>query len=111
MGAKTLKEVCELINVTRRTVQGYEKAGLVTSIGRNKYGYLLYDENEIQKIRMVKKYQSFGFSIKEIRDLQDLPKQEYLEILENRLILMKRELQCMKENISTLEKLILKERY
>lgn len=111
METKTLKEVCEVVNVTRRTVQGYEKAGLVAPIGKNKYGYLLYGENEIQKIRIIKQYQAFGFSIKEIQDLQDLTKEKYLEILENRLILMKHELQRMKENISILETLILKEEH
>lgn len=34
----TLREICESLGVSRRTLQGYEKAGLVASTGRNKYG-------------------------------------------------------------------------
>ena len=43
-GMKTLHELCDALGVSRRAVQGYEKAGLVAPSGRNKYGHLLYDE-------------------------------------------------------------------
>ena len=106
MEAKTLKEVCELVGVTRRAVQGYEEAGLVTATGRNKYGHLLYDEASIERIREIKQYQNFGFAIKEIRVLQKLPKEKYLEMLENRLAQMQLEMQRLQENIEKLEQLI-----
>ena len=41
---QTLRQVCTELNVSRRAVQGYEKAGLVAPSGKNKYGYLLYGE-------------------------------------------------------------------
>ena len=41
---KTLREVCAALSISRRTIQGYEKAGLVSPSGKNKYGYLLYDQ-------------------------------------------------------------------
>ena len=61
MQEMTLKEVCKKIGVTRRAVQGYEKAGLVSFSGKNKYGYLLYDEVAIEKIRIVLCIQSLAF--------------------------------------------------
>ena len=106
MEEKTLKEVCELVGVTRRAVQGYEDAGLVAATGRNKYGHLLYDETAIEKIEEIKQYQDFGFSIKEIQILQTLAKEKCLEMLENRLSLMELKLQGMQENIRKLEQLI-----
>lgn len=47
----TLKEVCLLAKVSRRAIQGYEKAGLVSATGKNKRGYLLYDENAQKGLR------------------------------------------------------------
>lgn len=41
----TLKEVCIAIGVSRRAVQGYEKAGLVSYTRKNSKGYLLYDKD------------------------------------------------------------------
>ena len=102
----TLKEVCNHVGVTRRAVQGYEKAGLVQAIERNKYGHLLYDESAIEKIQEIKQYHNFGFSIKEIQTLMDLPKEKYLEMLENRLKLMQLEVRRLQENIENLERLI-----
>ena len=106
----TLKEVCDQVRVTRRAVQGYEKAGLVKAIERNKYGHLLYDEIAIEKIQEIKQYQDFGFSIKEIQELQDLQKEKYMEMLEKRLSLMQLEMQRMQENIEKIEHLIMVKR-
>ena len=106
----TLKEVCNQVGVTRRAVQGYEKAGLVQAIERNKYGHLLYDENAIEKIQEIKQYQDFGFSIKEIQELQGLQKKKYIEMLEKRLALMQLEMQTLQENIEKLEQLIVVKR-
>ena len=41
MEDKTLHEVCEAFGVSRRAIQGYEKAGLVSASGKNERGYLL----------------------------------------------------------------------
>lgn len=110
MEKKTLKEVCELVGVTRRAVQGYEDAGLVASTGRNKYGHLLYDESAVEKIKEIKLYQDFGFSIKEIQVLQEVSKDKYLGMLEYRLALMQLEMIKLQENISKVEQLIAKKR-
>lgn len=53
----TLREICETLGVSRRALQGYEKAGLVASTGRNKYGHLLYDEKARERIAEIKFYQ------------------------------------------------------
>ena len=71
----TLREVCTATNVTRRAVQGYEKAGLVQASGRTKRGYLLYNEETQERIRQIRLYQQLGFSIKEITEIIDAPNQ------------------------------------
>ncbi|MBU5431714.1 MerR family transcriptional regulator [Intestinimonas sp. MSJ-38] len=68
---KTLRQVCTELKVSRRAVQGYEKAGLVAASGKNKYGYLLYGEPERERIRLVRFYQQLGFRLKEIKELLD----------------------------------------
>lgn len=102
----TLKEVCNQVEVTRRAVQGYEKAGLVQAVERNKYGHLLYDEIALEKIQKIKQYQDFGFSLKEIQLLQTVPKEMYLEMLEKRLEFMKLDVEKMQENIGNLEQML-----
>lgn len=57
----TLREICAAANVSRRAVQGYEKAGLVKPSGKTKRGYLIYDEKTQERIRKIKLYQELGF--------------------------------------------------
>lgn len=51
---KTLQEICNELGVTRRAVQGYEKANLVSRVGKNKYGYLLFGDAERDRIKRIK---------------------------------------------------------
>ena len=67
----TLREVCAMLRISRRTIQGYEKAGLVSPSGKNKYGYLLYDETARTRIQTVRFYHQLGFSIREIQKIAD----------------------------------------
>jgi len=73
MTEMTLQELCKQIGVTRRAVQGYEKAKLVSSTNKTESGYLLYNNFSIERIRLIKLYQEMGFSIKEIQEIIDAP--------------------------------------
>lgn len=73
MDSMTLRELCCALGVTRRAVQGYEKAGLISATDKNKYGHLLYDTNIQERVRNIKLYQRFGFTLKEIQGLIDAP--------------------------------------
>ncbi len=87
----TLREICETLGVSRRALQGYEKAGLVTASGRNKYGHLLYDKDAEMRIAQIKFYQQLGFSIKEITMIIDAPDTEIKKALEYRVQKLKEE--------------------
>ena len=88
---KSLREICSSLGVSRRAVQGYEKAGLVRATGRNKYGHLLYDEAAEQRIAQVKLYQQMGFSIKEIAELIDAPVSQRRSVLEKQLVILRKQ--------------------
>ena len=70
---QTLRQVCIEQKISRRAIQGYEKAGLVAPSGKNKYGHLLYGEPERERIRSIRFFQKLGFRLKEINDLLDAP--------------------------------------
>ena len=50
---RTLRQVCRITGVTRRSIQGDEKAGLVHPSGHNERGYLLYNAEGIQRIQKI----------------------------------------------------------
>ena len=81
----TLRELCETVGVSRRAVQGYEQAGLVSPTGKNERGYLLYSEFEQEKIKKIRFFQDMGFSLKEIKRLSVAPRHEVKDIIERRI--------------------------
>ena len=84
-GTKTLSEVCSVLEVSRRAVQGYENAGLVSATGKNKYGYLLYDEDAQRRIKQIKLLQQLGFKVKEIKEIIDAPSEVAAEAIKRQI--------------------------
>lgn len=87
----TLREICNKLGVSRRAVQGYEQAGLVSASGKNKYGHLLYDPKAQKRIELIRLYQQLGFTIREIKELIDAPEATVRKALEGQIILLKEE--------------------
>ena len=106
MSALTLTEIDEKYGINRRTIQGYEKEGLVSSSGKNKYGYLLYDDLRIEQIRNIKKHQEFGFTLKEIKRLFRLPDVEYQEAIRGKIVDLKKAFLFLEHSVSEMKKLL-----
>ena len=100
MQLMTLREICNVTKVSRRAVQGYEKAQLVKAVSKNDRGHLLYDEKGI------KTFQNMGFSIKEIQHITSVPKEEVKVILENRIEILKMEGRRIDNMIKVAEEII-----
>lgn len=81
----TIREICNAFGVSRRAIQGYEKAGLISASGKNEYGHLLYDETAQERIKRIKFFQQTGFTIKEIVSIMDAPDDILKPALEKRL--------------------------
>lgn len=103
---KTLQELCRELKVTRRVIQGYEKAGLVSATTRNKYGHLLYDEKAQQRVQQIRLYQRLGFSIREIKELIDAPIPIVRDALEKQLEYLREERENMDVLIGKVNELI-----
>ena len=84
-GYKTLREVCMMLNLSRRVIQGYENIGLVKPTARNKYGHLLYDEKTVRKIAGIQFCQKLGLGLKEILALTEMESHVICEILKDRM--------------------------
>lgn len=104
----TLREICETLGVSRRALQGYEKAGLVIATGRNKYGHLLYDNVAEMRIAQIKFYQQLGFSIKEITGIIDAPNAVIKTALERQIQKLSEEKAEMDELIEKANQMITK---
>ena len=50
----------------------YERLGLLPRAARTQSGYRLYDPRVIERLRFIKRAQSFGFTLEEIRQMLSL---------------------------------------
>ena len=85
MELMNLKTLCEQLNISRRSIQCYEKAGLMAPTGKNKYGYLLYDEEAFHRAEKIKFLQQLGFKLKDIKNIIDAPGYKVKEVLRIRI--------------------------
>ena len=106
MAQLTLREVCQKYGVSRRAVQGYEACGLVRATGKTERGYLLYDGQAQEKIAQIKKYQDFGFRVREIGTLLDAGPEQAKEMLNGKLVLLKEKRRQLGKLIAELERMI-----
>ena len=86
--------------------QGYEKAGLVSASGKNKYGHLLYDQAAEERIRNIRFYQQIGFPVREISGIIDASIPVKRKALKNRIKALKREQDELKRLIEKALKLL-----
>lgn len=66
-----LSALCEELGISRRVVQGMEAANLVKPTSKNKYGYLEYDDEAVERIKLIRTYQRMGFRLSEIKEIFD----------------------------------------
>ncbi|MBI4353165.1 MAG: heavy metal-responsive transcriptional regulator [Candidatus Omnitrophica bacterium] len=72
MDDKNLFQIGEMTRKTGTsvdTVRYYEKLGLLDKPVRSDGGFRLYSDADIQKLRFIRKAQSLGFSLKEIKTI------------------------------------------
>ena len=71
-----IKEVCEITDLSRRTIRYYEEQGLIRPETETRNGriYRNYSESDVQQLMMVASLRKAWFTIDEIKTMQQDPK-------------------------------------
>lgn len=96
----TVNEVSKLTGVSIRTLQYYDKIGLLHPTKYTESGYRLYDDTALEKLQQILLFRELEFPLKEIRQILDAPDFDRSRALEQQIVM----LEMKKEH---LEKLIL----
>lgn len=102
----TLRELCDTVGVSRRAVQGYEKANLVCASRKNRYDHLIYDVYAQDRIQRISLFQQMGFTLKEIKEIIDAPNPVLKTALEKRVEKLKEKRENMDMLIGKVYELI-----
>ena len=106
MRNRTLREIYEEYGISRRTIQGYEKEGLVQATDKMKRGYLLYNEEMVERMMQIRFYQDIGYRVRQIKDIIDATNDIKKESLEVKLEELKAEKNKINDLIHQLDKII-----
>jgi len=60
-------EIAELTGLKASTIRFYEEQGLLHSVGRERNGYRQFDEQDAERLRLLKMGKELGFSLDEMR--------------------------------------------
>jgi DNA-binding transcriptional MerR regulator len=70
-GLRQIGEVAELAGLSLRTVRYYEEMELVAPQARTEGGFRLYTDEQIERLKWIKRMKPLGFTVQEMRDLLD----------------------------------------
>ena len=70
---KTVHEVSKLAGVSIRTLQYYDKIGLLHPTGYTEAGYRLYDDTDLERLQHILMFRELEFSLKDIKDIITSP--------------------------------------
>lgn len=89
----TVHEVSKLTGVSIRTLQYYDKIGLLHPAEYSDAGYRLYNEKDLEKLQQILLFRELEFPLKDIREIIDSPDFDRDRALKQQieLLMLKRE--------------------
>lgn len=100
-------EVAEKSGVTIRTLQFYDKSGLLTPSQHTEGGRRLYGWSDLMKLQQILFLKSFGFSLEEIKDRMRFESgREFVAVLAQQRDVLAGQVQNMERTISLMDRII-----
>ena len=112
MAYLTRGQLAKKTGVNPETIRYYEKVGLLPEAIRTKSGYRLFSEEDVKRIKFIKKAKELGFTLKEIKELLQLRFEtrgeckEVKKLAEEKLIDIQKRIEDLEKIKSTLKDLI-----
>ena len=86
---KTVHEVSKLAGVSIRTLQYYDKIGLLHPTGYTEAGYRLYDDTDLERLQHILMFRELEFSLKDIKEIINSPGFDREKALDQQIELLK----------------------
>ncbi|MGN0311131.1 MAG: MerR family transcriptional regulator [Lachnospiraceae bacterium] len=85
---KTVNEVSQMTGVSIRTLQYYDKIGLLKPTDHTRSGYRLYDDAALETLQQILLFRELEFPLKEIRTILSSPDFDRNKALEQQITLL-----------------------
>lgn len=103
----TIGELAKLMNITVRTLQYYDKEGLLTPSSKSEGGRRLYTKKDVVKLHQILSFKYLGFSLEDIKHkLISLDNPDaVVKVLNSQEQLLKAQIEKLKEALSAVQSL------
>lgn len=104
----TVGELAKKCGVTVRTLQFYDRKGLLTPSRHSDGGRRLYGVDDLLRLQQILFYKGFGFSLDEIRDrLMSIESaQDFAKMLQKQKSIMEKQIEYLTQTVSLMNKTI-----
>ena len=85
---RTVHEVSRLAGVSIRTLQYYDRIGLLHPAGHTESGYRLYDDTALEKLQQILLFRELQFPLKDIKGIMESPDFDRERALEQQITLL-----------------------
>lgn len=75
----SIGQVAEFLNVSPHTLRYYEKIGLIAPVNKDAAGRRQYHDQDIERVKFIKRAQRMHFSLHEISELISLDRAAFVE--------------------------------
>ena len=101
----TVNEVSKRTGVSIRTLQYYDKIGLLRPVGRTEAGYRLYDDAALERLQQILLFRELEFPLKDIQKIVENPAFDRQKALEQQITLLTLKKQHLEKLIALAEKI------
>lgn len=101
----TVNEVSKWTGVSIRTLQYYDKIGLLRAAGRTEAGYRLYDDAALERLQQILLFRELEFPLKDIQKIVENPAFDRQKALEQQITLLTLKKQHLENLIGLAQKI------
>lgn len=107
VGRLRIGELAQRVGLTERTIRYYEELGLLESVKRLDGGTRIYTDDDVRRLKFIKKLKMLGLSLDEMRELEALYRRQRSNrgVLPRLLELLDAHLDAVTDRIGELEAL------
>ena len=92
----TVTQLAKQFGISRTTILYYEKEQLLTPAYRSENGYRWYGEKEVERLRAITSYRSYGLSLSSIHSLLNREGKSQAQILKDHFNELEQEIQNLR---------------
>ncbi|AQQ68853.1 MerR family transcriptional regulator [Microbulbifer agarilyticus] len=92
----TVTQLARTFGISRATILYYEREGLLLPANRSENGYRWYGEKEVERLRMIVSYRSYGIPVASIAALIDRKGESQAQILKAHFKELEQEIQLLR---------------